>query len=155
MKLLFQQRIFSWFDSYDIYDENNGVQFVVKGRMAWGHRLEIYDAQERFLGRVQQEVLTLLPRFVLYEGEEVLGEIRKEFTLFTPKYQMDCKGWQIEGDWLGWDYQITDASGRIVATVSKQLWNFSDTYVLDVANPADYLHVLMVALAIDAANCDS
>ena len=155
MKLLFQQRIFSWFDSYDIYDENNGVQFVVKGRMAWGHRLEIYDAQERFLGRVQQEVLTLLPRFVLYEGEEVLGEIRKEFTLFTPKYQMDCKGWQIEGDWLGWDYQITDASGRIVATVSKQLWNFSDTYVLDVANPADCLHVLMVALAIDAANCDS
>ena len=25
MKLLFKQRIFSWFDSYDIYDENNQI----------------------------------------------------------------------------------------------------------------------------------
>ena len=29
MKLLFKQRFFSWFDSYDIYDEAGSAMYVV------------------------------------------------------------------------------------------------------------------------------
>ena len=29
MKLLFKQRFFSWFDSYDIYDETGATLFTV------------------------------------------------------------------------------------------------------------------------------
>ena len=36
MKLLFKQRIFSWLDSYDIYDEMEQTVYVVKGQLAWG-----------------------------------------------------------------------------------------------------------------------
>ena len=43
MKLLFRQRAFSWFDSYDIYDENENTVYVVKGQLSWGHCLKIYD----------------------------------------------------------------------------------------------------------------
>ena len=32
MKLLFKQRLFSWFDSYDIYDEFGNTVYVVKGQ---------------------------------------------------------------------------------------------------------------------------
>ena len=39
MKLLFRQRIFSWLDSYDIYNENGDNLFVVKGQLSWGHCL--------------------------------------------------------------------------------------------------------------------
>lgn len=38
MKLLFKQRFFSWFDSYDIYDESGATRYVVKGQLSWGHR---------------------------------------------------------------------------------------------------------------------
>ena len=31
MKMLFKQRLFSWFDSYDIYDESHQVLYTVKG----------------------------------------------------------------------------------------------------------------------------
>lgn len=44
MKLLFKQRLFSWFDSYDIYDEAGNTAFVVKGELAWGHLLRIYNS---------------------------------------------------------------------------------------------------------------
>ena len=44
MKLLFKQRLFSWFDSYDIYDEFGNTVYVVKGQLSWGHKLVIYDA---------------------------------------------------------------------------------------------------------------
>ncbi|MDY3039207.1 MAG: hypothetical protein SOR88_03795 [Roseburia inulinivorans] len=44
MKLLFKQRLFSWFDSYDIYDEAGNTVYVVKGQFSWGHKHAIYDA---------------------------------------------------------------------------------------------------------------
>ena len=34
VKLLFKQRLFSWFDSYDIYDETEQTVYVVKGQLA-------------------------------------------------------------------------------------------------------------------------
>ncbi len=42
MRLLFKQRFFSWFDSYDIYDEEGRTVFTVQGKLAWGHCLEIH-----------------------------------------------------------------------------------------------------------------
>ena len=47
MKLLFKQRLFSWFDSYDIYDEAGNTVYGVKGQLSWGHKLVIYDAWEK------------------------------------------------------------------------------------------------------------
>ena len=41
MKLLFKQRLFSWFDSYDIYDEAGNTVYVVKGQFSWGHKLAV------------------------------------------------------------------------------------------------------------------
>ena len=51
MKLLFKQRLFSWFDSYDIYDEAGNTVYVVKGQLAWGHKLIIYDAYGNEVGK--------------------------------------------------------------------------------------------------------
>ena len=41
MRLLFKQRFFSWFDSYDIYHEDGSIAFTVEGKLAWGHCLQI------------------------------------------------------------------------------------------------------------------
>lgn len=155
MKLLFRQRFFSWLDSYDIYNEDGSVVYTVQGRLSWGHKLVISDSQGRELGMVQEEVLTFLPRFALYlEGREV-GCIQKEFTLFQPSFRLDCLGWQIQGDFFEWDYTITDPAGGQVASLSKQLLNWTDTYVLDIGQARDAIYVLMVALAIDAAKCSA
>ena len=50
MKLLFKQRLFSWFDSYDIYDEAGNTVYIVKGQLSWGHKLVIYDAYGNEVG---------------------------------------------------------------------------------------------------------
>ena len=107
MKLLFKQRMFSWFDSYDIYDENENTVYVVKGQLSWGHCLKIFDTEENELGTVKQEVLTWLPKFELYEGENYIGCLEKELGWFKPTYNIDFNGWHVEGDFPGWDYTIT------------------------------------------------
>ena len=153
MKLLFKQRVFSWFDSYDIYDEAGNTMFVVKGELAWGHLLRIYDANGREIGCIKEKILTWLPKFEMYIGDRYAGCISKELTFFKPKYNIDYNGWHVEGDWFEWDYSIINSAGQNVASVSKELWNWTDTYVIDVSNPRDAVYALMLVLAIDAEKC--
>ncbi len=153
MKLLFKQRFFSWFDSYDIYNEAGETVYVVKGQLSWGHCLKIFDTNGNEIGMVKQRIFTFLPKFELYMGAQYIGCISKELSLFKPKYNIDCKGWHIEGNFFEWDYSIIDVNGQQVAIVSKELFNWTDTYSIVVCNPEDAIYALMLVLAIDAEKC--
>ena len=153
MKLLFKQRLLSILDSYDVYNENGEVAYVIKGQFSIGHMLKIYDANGNELGYLKQRILAWLPRFDMHIGGNFEGSIKKEFSFFTPRFSIDYKGWSVEGNWFEWDYQIIDSNNQTVATVSKKLLNFTDTYEIDIANPADALYALMLVLAIDAEKC--
>ena len=153
MKLLFKQRFFSWFDSYDIYDEAENTVYTVEGQLAWGHCLKIFDAYRNEIGMVQQKILTLLPKFEIYMDGRYVGCISKEFSFFKPVFNIDYNGWHVEGDFFEWDYSILDSTGQCVATVSKELFKWTDTYVIDVYDSQDALSVLMLVLAIDAEKC--
>lgn len=153
MKLRFKQRFFSWLDSYDIYDETGNIRYTVEGKLAWGHCLHILNAAGDHIGTVQERVLTLLPKFEIYLGKEYAGCIQKEFSLFAPKFQVECWGWQVQGSFLEWDYTVVGPGGGAVAVISKEVFNWTDTYVIDVADPENALLVLMLVLAIDAEKC--
>ena len=83
----------------------------------------------------------------------MVGTLRKELTFFKPKFELDCNGWTVQGDWMEWDYSIAGSAGEDIASVSKQLFNWTDTYVIDVADPANAVLALMIVLAIDAEKC--
>jgi len=153
MRLWFKQRFFSWFDSYDIYNEAGEPVYTVEGQLAWGHCLHVLDAAGNHIGTVKERVFTLLPKFELYIHDQYVGCIQKAFTFFRPRYDIDCSGWQVDGDFLEWDYTVREACGGLVATITKELFHWTDTYVIDVANPKDALCALMLVLAIDAEKC--
>ena len=153
MRLIFKQRFFSWFDSYDIYDEDGNVVYTVEGKLSWGHCLHILNSVGEHIGTVRERVLTLLPKFEMYVGDSYVGCIQKEFTFFTPRFDIDFNGWQVEGSFMEGDYTVTEPCGAPVARISKELFNWTDTYVIDVADPRNALCVLMLVLAIDAEKC--
>ena len=153
MKLLFKQRMFSWFDSYDVYDEAGNTVYTVKGELSWGHLLKIYAAKGFEVASVSERVFSFLPRFEMYFGENYVGCIKKEFSFFKPRFTIDYNGWQVEVDWFEWDYSILGSSGQKLATVSKEIFNWTDTYTIDVVNENDTLFALMLVLAIDAEKC--
>lgn len=153
MKLLFKQRFFSWFDSYDIFDESDNVIFTVKGQLSWGHRLNIYNSANVHIGTVKEVVFTWLPKFELYEGDRLVGVLKKKFQLFKNSYDLDLLGWNVNGNFMGWDYSILDSRGSVVARVNKVIFKFNDTYEIDVVDPENALYALMFTLAIDAEKC--
>ncbi|MGN1417922.1 MAG: LURP-one-related/scramblase family protein [Acutalibacteraceae bacterium] len=156
MKLLFKQRFFSWFDSYDIYYENGTVAYKVEGRPSWSHELHVYDSAGNLAAILKERLFKFFePTFDVSFPDGRVFSIKKELTFFKPVFTVDLCSWRVEGDFLQWDYSIVNASGYTVATLSKQIFNFTDTYVIEVANRNDALLALLVALAIDAQKCSS
>lgn len=153
MKLLIKQRVFSWTDSYDVYDEDGNRKYFIKAEfIALGHRLHVYDSSGREAGMIKQRLITLLPAFDIEVDGVTRGSIQKKFTLLRPKYDVDFNGWSAEGNFLGWDYDVYSGCSSVVH-ITKEILHWGDTYVVDIANPADELMGLMLVIAIDAANC--
>lgn len=153
MKLLIKQRVFSWTDSYDVYDEYGNRKYFVKAEfLALGHQLHVYDSSGNEAGMIKQRLFTLLPAFDIEVGGVTRGSIQKKFALLRPKYDVDFNGWRAEGNFLGWDYNVYSGNSCAVR-ITKEILHWGDTYVVDIANPADELMGLMLVIAIDAANC--
>lgn len=153
MKLLFKQRFFSWFDSYDIYNENGETVYTVEGKLSWGHKLHILNKYGEHIAAVKQVMLTFMPKFELYENGKYIGSIQKKISFFKPYFEIDFNGWSVSGNFFEWDYNIVGKSGKTIATVSKELLNFTDTYAIETEDDNDALYALMVTLAIDAEKC--
>lgn len=153
MQLLIKQRVFSWTDSYDIYDEDGNAKYFVKAEfLALGHQLHVYGAAGYEIGVIHQKLFRLLPAFEIEMNGRIIGEIQKQFTFFKPCYEIDFNGWSVEGDLMGWDYSVYSGN-QCVMRIWKELFHWGDTYVIDFENPEDELMGLLLVIAIDAANC--
>jgi len=155
MKLCIKQRVFSWTDSYDVYDEYGNARYFVKAEFfSLGHQIHVYEKETgREVGSVHQRLLTFLPAFdIVIDGREQ-GCVSKELSLFVPRYHVDFRGWDVEGDLFGWDYSVHQGSCPVMS-ISKELFSWGDTYVLEYENPAYEVPGLLLVIAIDAANCD-
>lgn len=154
MRLYIKQRVFSWTDSYDVYDGSGAPRYEVRAEfLSLGHQIHVYEKTTgREVGSIHEKLLTLLPQFEIVMDGRPLGRVRKELTLLRPRYRVDFQDWDVQGDLMGWDYRVT-RGGTAVMTISKQLFHFSDTYVLDFGNPANEVPGLLLVIAIDAANC--
>lgn len=152
MKLLIKQRVFSWTDTYDVYDEQGKAKYFVKAEFfSLGHKIHVYRNHKE-IGMIQQKLLTMMPKFeVEIQGKRV-GLIEKRFTFFKPKYEIDYNGWRVEGDFLGWEYDVMSGCSAVMH-ISKEILHWGDTYVIDFQNPEDEIMGLLLVIAIDAANC--
>jgi len=95
----------------------------------------------------------LLPKFEIYKNNEYIGCLSKELSFFAPHYNIDYNGWHIDGTITEWNYTIVDESYVTVAIIRKEIFNFTDTYVIDVKDVENALDALMFVLAIDAEKC--
>lgn len=153
MKLLIKQHVFSWTDSYDVYDENENVKYFVEAKLvSLRHQFYVFNKSKKIIGMIHQKALSIRPAFEIEIGGKKSGTIKKKFSLPTPKYEIDYKGWHAKGGELGWGYCVFHGSD-LVGKITKEPFHWGDTYVLDFSDPADELDGLLLAIVIDAANC--
>lgn len=154
MTLLFKQRMFSWFEGFDVFDEAGQTVYTVKGKPALGHKLMVHDAGGAVVAELREELLHMTPHFRFIVGGQELGIMKGKLALLHPEFVLDFNDWLVKGNFTQWDYQVTNKLGSNIMTVQKKLWHLTDTYNMDIEDPANALLCLLIVLGIDAAKCD-
>lgn len=150
MKLYMKQKIFSWADTFGIFDGEKNRRYTVKGEIiALGKKLHLYDEQGNELAYVKEKIVSLLPEYIIYIRGQKTAKIVKDITLFRPKYTVKELDWKVKGDILDHEYEIRRKK-EVIAAVSKKWFAIGDTYEIDINDSADELTVLATVLAIDA-----
>ena len=149
MKLYMREKVFALNERFTVRDEWGNDKYYVEGEFfSLGKKLHLLNANGDEVAFIKQELLTLLPRYTVSVAGRELATIRKEFTLFFQRYVIDGLGWEVDGSVMMHDYVITK-NGRTIVRITKEWFTWGDSYVLDIADPADELVALAVVLTID------
>lgn len=150
MKFYIKQKVFTIVDKFSIYDENENEAYWVEGDFfTIGKKLDLFDKDNNHKAHIHQKVLSFLPRFFIQINGEDVAEVVKHISLFSQKLSVTGYDWEIEGNFLAYEYNIYH-KGNIVATISKEWFTFGDAYSIDIADGIDPVGVISVVLIIDA-----
>jgi uncharacterized protein YxjI len=147
-----REQFWSFGDTFDITDQAGNRIFQVVGKaFSWGNDLSFQSAVGVELARIKQKLMTMMPRYQILVDGSVFAEVKKEFTWFKQKFELDVPGpndYSIEGSFWRHDYRFKRRSG-IVATVSKDLWGWTDSYGVEIADGEDAVAILSVCIVLD------
>ena len=149
MKLYIQQKVFSWRDKFFVKDGHGQDKYYVESEMfTWGKKLHVYDMNQQEVAYIEQKVTLMFGEFHVFQSGQETAVIRQKFSWFRPKYEIDGLDWAISGSVFLHDYEITQ-NGTPVATISKDVMTWGDSYELDIADPKDEVMALAAVLVID------
>ena len=155
MKLYVQQKVFSWRDKFSITDEFGVPQYYAESEgISFGKKLHLRDTYGNELAFIYEKFMSFMPRYYISQYGQYVAQVVKEFSFLRPKYHIEGLGWRIDGDVWNRNYLLVDENGFAVATVSKAWLSWGDAYEIDVAEVADPVIALAIALVIDAVISD-
>ncbi len=150
-----KQKLFSWGDDFYIKDDHERDAFFVDGKaFSFGDQLSFQDLQGHELAFIKQKLLAWGPTYEIHRDGAVAAVVKKHlFTLFSCKFSVDVPGpddLEASGDFTDHEYQFA-RGGRVVATVSKRWFSWTDTYGVDIAQGEDDLLILASTIVVDMA----
>ena len=152
MRYQLKEQLFSLTSTYHIADASGNPAFQIQGKFfSIGHNLSFQSAAGVELAQIRQRLLTLLPKYEIYQGDKHFATIVKEFSWFKNKFTLDVPGpndYVITGSFWDYEYEFQRNEG-VVAQVSKQFWSWSDTYGVDIIDGEDDVSILATVAVID------
>jgi len=141
---------FSLNDRFTIKDEEQQDVFAAEGEFfSLGKNITLSTMSGEELLLIKEKVWTFLAQYEFYIADELICEMKQEFTFFNKKYTIVNSSWRIEGDIWDHNYEIKDGN-QTIATINKEFFSWMDVYEIEVFQE-DYTElVLGIVIAIDA-----
>lgn len=150
-KLYIKQKVFSFGDKYNIYNEAGQTVFTVKGEVfTFGAKIRLYDATGAEIYYIEQKLFKFLPEYHIYRGETLSAIIKKELSFFRPRLSITSQfgDYTFEGNLFGMDFTIL-CDGIAIGELHKVWLSWGDSYELTVNNDNDVPLFCAFAIAID------
>jgi len=155
MRYVMRQKIFALGDDFTIRDESGADRFFVDGKVfSIGAKLSFQDMERNELAFIKQKVFKLRKTFEVWRGGELAAVVQKKLLgIFHHRFTVDVPGpddLEAEGNFTDHEYEFRRGA-RVVATVSKKWFSWSDTYGVEVADDEDPVLILAAAVVVDQA----
>jgi len=111
-------------------------------------QFEILNLEDKVLATVTKKPFAWRPAFKLELGNQQAATIRKQWTLFKPRYELSAVGLTVTGDFWDMNFKVV-RQGRIIGSVSKRWFSVGDKYEMTVQDQADELLLVGLVIAID------
>lgn len=152
MKYLINQKIFSFSDSFNIYDiDGHEVYSVVGQVLSIGHKLSFRDMANNELFYIKQRVMKLKPTYEIYKDDNLCCTISKRlFTFFHCAFDINSNygDMTVKGNVLDHDYTFK-VNEKELANVSKKWLSIKDKYVVDISDNIDNAFILASVIVLD------
>ncbi len=154
MRYAMKQKLFCWGDDYRILDEHGRDVYLVDGKAftLLGKHLTFLDNDGTALAEIRQKLLTWGPTYDILRDGRVVATVSKHlFTLVACKFTVDVPGpddLEATGSLFDYEYNF-HRHGRLVASVSKKYFPWSDSYGVNIADGEDNVVILASTVVID------
>lgn len=149
-KYYIKQKVFSFRDRFNIYNEYGESVFTVYGEIiSLGKKLHMLNINDNEVAYIHQKLLSFLPKFFINRNDEDIATVTKKLTFLKDRYIIEAFGWEVKGDIVDHNYSITGVNGT-VAVISKKWLSWGDSYEIAIADGIDNINVLCTVLVIDA-----
>ncbi|MDR0488480.1 MAG: LURP-one-related family protein [Propionibacteriaceae bacterium] len=144
-----KQKVLSLLDHFTVRDASGRDCFVVEGQWALMKNLVLKDMNGSELAQIKGK-FALLTTFEIYQDGVLNAKVRQEFSFLKTKISVEGPNWDIVGNWMSSQFNITDMDGGQHASISRELWTWGDSYRIDIADGEPEILLLCVVIAIDA-----
>jgi uncharacterized protein YxjI len=155
LRYVLKQKLFAWGDDFHIQDETGNDAFFVDGKaFSFGDQLSFQDLNGNELAYIKQKLLAWGPTYEIYRAGVQVAVVKKElFSFLHHTFNIDVPGpndLQARGNFLDYEYSFRRGDTE-VARVSKQFFNWTDTYGVEIAPHEDDILILASTVVVDLA----
>jgi uncharacterized protein YxjI len=153
MRYVMQQKFLTLGDDFTIRDENERDAFFVDGKaFTIGDKLSFQDMSGNELAFIRQQVLAWGRTYEIFHNGALVAVVKKQlFSPFHHRFTVDVPGpddLEAEGDFTDHEYEFRRGD-RVVATISKRWFSWTDSYGIEVAEGEDDVLILACAVVVD------
>lgn len=152
MKFYIKQKVFSFKDQFKIMDETQTVQYEIKGKfMSIKNKLELTKANGDPVMRSERKVLTFMPKYFIFNNKDQEIAVIKRIFGFKPRFDLNImnKDYFVDGSLFGHSFGIYDEKKNQVASISKKIISWGDTYEINIQSEENVELFLFVVIIID------
>lgn len=154
MRLLINQKYFSFRNRFTINYENGQPAYDVEGKLISLHRkFYVLEPNGREIFMVRQRLFHLFPHLDIMQNDNVIARFISKFSIFVKRAVIKSEVFgdlKIKGSVLAWSFDILDANGNQVAEISKKILKIRDTYTVDIFDSRYQDIIAAIAVIIDS-----
>ncbi|MDY0139872.1 MAG: LURP-one-related family protein [Candidatus Izemoplasmatales bacterium] len=152
MKYYINQKVLSFRDTFSIMNANQHQVYEIKGRFfSLRNHLEMIDNRGVIVLTAQKRLFRFLPTYHIYNSrDQEVALVKRKFS-FRPKFDLriSYRNYQVDGSLFGHNFGIYDDNSDLVASISKKIISWGDTYEIIVNDEEKIEILLFVVIIID------